>query len=130
MPILSPIATLAQAPGAESFTRAPKTPQEMWERVDYLVRVGQAAQAVPFLKQFIESNPDETTMIALRDEYGQASFFRLLDAPETRPFAQPILDRLAEAGRKFATRPDRLAAAIAALPLSREEHRYAVERLR
>ncbi len=125
-----PPAASAQAPGAESFARPPKTPQETWERVDYLVRVGQAAQAVPFLKQFIESNPDETTMIALRDEYGQASFLRLLDAPETRPFAQPVLDRLAKASRQFATRPDRLQAAITALPRTREERSYAVERLR
>ena len=120
----------AQAPGVESFARPPQTPAETWERIDYLVRVGQPAQAVPFLKQFAASNPDDTTMVAIRDEYGQASFFRLLDAPETRPYAGPLLARLAEAGRRFATRPERLKAAIAMLSKSREERSYGVERLR
>ena len=130
MPALLPATSRAQAPGVESFARPPKTPAEMWERVDYHVRVGQAAQAVPFLRQFAEANPDDTTMVALRDEYGQASFLRLLDAPETRPFAGPLLARLSEAGRKFATRPDRLRAAIASLSKSREERSYGAERLR
>ena len=125
-----PAAARAQAPGVESFARPPQTPAETWERIDYLVRVGQPAQAVPFLKQFTAANPDDTTMIALRDEYGQASFFRLLDAPETRPFAAPLLGRLSEAGRRFATRPDRLASAIASLSKTREERSYGVERLR
>ncbi len=130
MTAVLPATSRAQAPGVESFARPPKTPAEMWERVDYLVRVGQAAQAVPFLRQFTEANPDDTTMVALRDEYGQASFLRLLDAPETRPFAGPLLARLSEAGRKFATRPDRLRAAIASLSKTREERSYGAERLR
>ena len=125
-----PAAARAQAPGVESFARPPQTPAETWERIDYLIRVGQPAQAAPFLRQFAAANPDDTTMIALRDEYGQSSFFRLLDAPETRPFAAPLLDRLSQAGRRFATQPDRLRSAIASLSKSREERSYGVERLR
>ena len=50
-----PAGACAQAPGVDSFARPPKSPIETWERIDYLVRVGQPAQAVPFLRAFTAS---------------------------------------------------------------------------
>lgn len=120
----------AQVPGVESFVRPPKTPVEIWDVTDYLIRAGQPAQAVPFLKQFQAANPDDATLVKLREDYGQASFFRLLDDPSTRPFAEPILKRLTEASRKVATEPQRIQAAIASLSRSRAERNYGIERLR
>jgi len=120
----------AQVPGLESFSKVPKTPVEFWEVSDYLIRVGQPKAAVPFLQKFAAANPDDATLFRLRDEYGQASFFRLRDDPSTRPFAEPLLSRLADATRKVATAPARLDAAIAALSRPIDERRYAVERLR
>jgi HEAT repeats len=120
----------AQVPGVESFVRPPKTPAEIWDVVDYLVRAGQPAQAVPFLKQFQAANPDDATLVKIRDQYGESSFFRLLDNATTRPFAEPLLKRVAEASRKVATEPQRLQAAISALSRSRAERNYGVERLR
>ena len=43
----------AQAPGPESFAKTPETPQELWDAADYLVRTGQARQALPYLRQFV-----------------------------------------------------------------------------
>lgn len=119
----------AQVPGPELFAREPRTPTELWEAADYLMRTGQAAKAVPYLDRFQKSNPDDATMIAVRDRFGVGSFMRLDDDPTTRPFARPLAELLAGAARRFATRPDRLRQFIADLARSPEEQNYALRRL-
>ncbi len=89
----------AQVPGPEVFAKTPTTPRELWDAADYLVRTGQAKQAVPYLKKFVESNPDDLTLLNLRDRYGARSFLKLQDDPATRPFAEPLMLKLAEASR-------------------------------
>src|SRR5262249_59937226 len=81
-------AARAQAPGPELFAREPRTPIELWEAADYLMRTGQAPKAVPYLDRFQKSRPDDATMIAVRDRFGVGSFMRLDDNPATRPFAR------------------------------------------
>ena len=92
---------VAQVPGPESFTRPPSNPVETWERVDYLVRTGQARAAVPFLKQFEAANPDDASLLEVRDVYGDESVLRLLSDPSTRPFFGRINARLTEARRRI-----------------------------
>src|SRR5581483_7425765 len=52
------------------------------------------------------------------------------DHPETRGLAKPLVDRLAEAARRNATRPERMERFVAALTKTTEEQDYAVDRLR
>ena len=61
---------MAQAPGPELFAKEPKTPIELWEAADYLIRTGQAKKAVPYLDKFQKSQPDDATLVAVRDRYG------------------------------------------------------------
>ena len=108
-------AARARPPAPEIFAPDPKTPLEFWDAADYLVRTGQAAQAVPYLNAFLKANPDDATLLEIRDRYGVGSILRLEDDPATRPFARPIADRLAQATRRNATRPERIERFIAAL---------------
>jgi len=126
---LSPSA-MAQAPGPELFAKEPKTPSELWEAADYLIRTGQAKKAVPYLDKFQKSRSDDATLVALRDRYGSGAFLRLDNDPATRPFLRPLVDALAAAARRHATRPDRIARSIDELTRSAEEQDYAVRRLR
>ncbi len=96
----------AGAPGPELFAREPRTPIELWEAADYLIRTGQAKKAVPYLDKFQKSRPDDATLVAVRDRYGAGSFLRLDDDPSTRPFARPLSDALA-AGRAAVRDPAR-----------------------
>ena len=113
-----------------SFARQPTTPLETWEVVDYLVRVGQPEQAAPYLKRFLDSNPDDATLLRIRDEYGPGTILRLADFPATAPYAAPLIDRVSRASVRAATDPARLARFIANLTLSREERLYAIDRLK
>jgi CheY-like chemotaxis protein len=117
-------------PPAPLYTRDPTTPLELWDAADYLIRTGQAEQAVPYLNKFIQAKPDDATLIKLRDQYGARSLLRLQDHAATRPLVEPMTAMLAAATRRNATRPDRLARFIGDLTKSREEQDYALERLR
>ncbi len=118
-----------QAPGPELFAREPRTPIELWDAADYLIRTGQAQKAVPYLDKFQKAQPDDATLVAVRDRFGVGSFMRLDDDPATRPFARPLTDALAAAARRYATRPDRIAQFIAGLTQTPAEQEYALRRL-
>ena len=51
-------AAKAQVPGPELFAKDPRTPLELWEAVDYLVRTDQAKKAVPYLEAALQSSKD------------------------------------------------------------------------
>ena len=70
-------------PGPESFAQEPRTPAELWAAVDYLLRTGQTGKAIPYLDRFMGSNPDDATLIDIRDRYGAGSILRLADDPAT-----------------------------------------------
>ena len=123
-----------EGPGARAGARSPsepRTPLELWDAADYLVRTGQASKAVPYLDKFLKSQPDDATLLAIRDRYGPGSILRLDDDPETRPFAQPLVD---DAGRRprGGTRPGPSGSRGSSPTLTKtpEEQDYAVERLR
>jgi HEAT repeat protein len=120
----------AQVPGPELFAKEPRTPLELWEAIDYLVRTGQAKKAVPYLDKFVKSAPDDATMVAVRNQYGLGSILRLNDDPATQPFAEPIAKKFAEAAHTYATRPERIAQFIDQLVKSPEEQDYAIRHLR
>jgi hypothetical protein len=119
-----------QVPGPESFAQEPRTPLELWSAIDYLVRTGQSKKAVPYLERFVKSQPDDATMIEIRDRYGIGSVLRLMDDPATRPRAQLLADNLALAARRHATQPERIARSIEGLTGTREEQEYALSQLR
>src|SRR5271157_6538559 len=125
-----PSPALAQAPGPESFAQEPRTPTELWSAIDYLVRTGQSKQAVPYLDKFMKSQTDDATLVEIRDMYGAGSILRLADQPATSKYAQPLVERLTAAVRRYATQPERIAQAVAGLTGTTEEQAYAVARLK
>ena len=129
---VGPATALGQqaAPPPPSFGRQPVTPLEVWEVADYLIRVGQPEQAAPYIKRFLDANPDDATLLRVRDEAGPGSILRLGDSPATAPYAAPLIDRIGQAAVRAATDPARLERFVANLRLSREEQLYAVDRLR
>jgi hypothetical protein len=129
MPGLGPL-VFAQVPGPELFAKEPKTPLELWEAIDYLLRTDQAKKAVPYLDKFMKGRPDDTTLIAIRNRYGPGSILRLTDDEVTRPFARPLVDAMVAAARKYAARPERITRFITELTGTADEQDYAVRHLR
>jgi HEAT repeat protein len=128
--VLLSVEAYGQAPGPELFAKPPTTPMELWDAADYLVRTGQIQQAVPYLNSFIQSQPDDDTLLSIRDRYGAGSIMRLGDYPQTRRLEESITATLAQAVQRNATRPDRINRFIAALTKTNAEQDYAVQQLR
>ena len=63
----------------------------------------------------MKSQPDDETLIEIRDRFGIGSILRLADDPATRKYAQPLVDKLAAAARRYATQPERIARSVAGL---------------
>ena len=121
---------LAQPPGPELFAKEPRTPLELWDAVDYLLRTNQPKKALPYIDRFVKGKPDDTTLITIRNSYGPGSILRLNDDAATRPFAQPMVEAMVAAAHKYATRPERIGQFVSELTKTPEEQDYAVRHLR
>ncbi len=124
------LAVWAQAPGPELFAKEPRTPLELWDAIDYLLRTKHAKKALPYLDKFLKDKPDDATLIAIRNRYGPGSILRLSDDAATRPFAQPLAEAMVAAARKYAARPERIARFVTELTKTPEEQDYAIRHLR
>jgi HEAT repeat protein len=120
----------AQVPGPELFAKEPRTPMELWDAIDYLLRTNQSQKALPFVDKFIKSKPDDATLIAIRNRYGPGSVLRLNDHDVTRPFAQTVAEAMVTAARKYASQPERIKRFIDELTKTPEEQDYGVRHLR
>jgi HEAT repeat protein len=118
------------APGPESFARNPQTPLELWDAIDYLVRVGQPERALPYLNAFLKTKPDDATLLEIRDRFGAGSILRLGDHPSTERQARPLMELVAAASHRHSTQPERIKRFITLLTKTREEQDYGVARLR
>lgn len=127
---VAPVPATAQVPGPESFAQEPRTPLDLWGAIHYLVTTDQSRKAVPYLDRFVKSQPDDATMVEIRNRYGIGSVLRLADDATTARYAKPLADRLDAASRRFAAQPERLARAVAAVTASPHEQNYGVARLK
>jgi HEAT repeat protein len=116
--------------GPDRFARPPATPIEFWDAADYLVRSGQAKLAAPYLDAFLKSNPNDATLLDVRERFGVGSVLRLSNDPSTEPYAQPVLDLMLAAVRRTAADPKRLEQAIALVLNDGDERQIGIERLR
>lgn len=122
-------------PNPYRFAKDPRnlarwTPMELWDAVDYLIRIDQVNDAIPFLRAFMSRPISDATILTIRDRYGVDSILRLQDHRPTSALARPLLARLAEASHHVAADPERLQRLAEALAATTEEQVYAVERLR
>ena len=121
-------------PGARARSRSPRSrgrPLELWDAVDYLVRTGQAEQAVPYLNKFLKSQPDDATLLddprPLRRRLDPAAG-RLPGDPRATPSPWSTSWRRRRGGTRPG--PSGSPGSSTALTKTPEEQEYAVERLR
>ncbi|MEW4570214.1 hypothetical protein AB1L88_20295 [Tautonia sp. JC769] len=119
----------AQAPGLDRFAKPPETPLELWSAITYLTRVGLADQAVPLLDRFLQAEPDDDTLLTIRDRFGIGSILRLQDDPRTADRVGEVLTRLNAAARRNAQREDRIRRYVGLLTGSPLQQSEALTRL-
>jgi len=105
----------AQSFGLDAFAKPPETPLELWEAIDYLTRIDHYEEAAPLLTRFLESDPDDITLLTIRDRFGVGSILRLEDDERTAGTAERLLERLGEATKRYTRDPERIRDALARL---------------
>ena len=108
----------------------PRTPQTLMDAVVLMTDLARPGLASLYLEKLLAANPDEETLLKLRDKHGPAMFLRLSNDKRLQPDSITLLDRVNAAFRKGATDPVRVDKLIGQLSKSAAEREVAILQLR
>jgi CheY-like chemotaxis protein len=120
-----------------TFFKRPENAMEFWAALNFEIGVGKFDLALEYLKGFMGKDP-KTRSPAVTDQElvdidaaeGMSVFLRLLQIPQFREEAKPLLERVNVAVRKSVGDPGRIAKYIKNLSATPEERAYAINELR
>lgn len=90
----------------------PKTPEELFEATVLMVDLARPEVAKLYLSKFMESDPQDELLLALREKHGPGVFLKLSNIRELQPQSIELLDRNNAAFTRFARDPNRLDALL------------------
>lgn len=108
----------------------PEGPEEAFEAADLMQRIGRPNLAKRYIQQLLSANPDEATLLKLRDKHGPAIFLRMAHDPDLRPESRTLLDKVNAAFNKRGADPQRIDGMINDLTAGPREQAVALEALR
>jgi hypothetical protein len=135
--LLSPVAAQEKAPPVKQvedeyrrFFKKPETALEYWAAMRFNIEVGKFNLAAEDFKGFLAKKPTDAELLQIEEEQGMAAFLRLLNIPELRADARPLIDRVTAVVKAHRSNPERLRKFIRNLDASPEERAYALTELR
>lgn len=103
----------AQPPKVTSpLVTEPTTPEELFDAVVLMVDLARPEVAKLYLTKFMESDPQDDVLLALREKHGPAVFLKLSNIEELQPLSIELLTRNNDAFARFARDPARLDALL------------------
>lgn len=108
----------------------PRTPQTLMDAVVLMTDLARPGLAHLYLVKLLEANPDDETILKLRDKHGPSLFLRLSNDKRLQPESITLLERINEAFRKGATDPVRIDKLIGQLSKTAAEREVAILQLR
>lgn len=90
----------------------PKTPNELFDAVVLMVDLARPEIAKLYLQKFMESDPPDDLLLALREKHGPGIFLKFSNIEELQPLSIDLLNRNNAAFSKFARDPARLDALL------------------
>ena len=108
----------------------PRTPQTLMDAVVLMTDLARPGLARLYLEKLLEANPDDETILKLRDRHGPALFLRLSNDKRLQPESITLLERVNEAFRKGASDPVRVDKLIGQLSKTAAEREVAILQLR
>ncbi len=112
------------------LAKEPQTSEEYFEAALLMLRVERADLAQRYLTSLLEQNPDDATLLRLRDEHGTATFLELSQIADLRPQSQELLSRLQTAAGNHVNDPARFDEIITALQGPIREREQAIRDLK
>jgi HEAT repeat protein len=101
----------------------PQDPEALFDAVVLMLDLDRPGLALQYMKQLLAEDPDDATILKMRDKHGPAVFLELSNDKRLQPASIMLLDRMNEAFRQYAadpTRMDRLVKNLTGTPQERE----------
>jgi CheY-like chemotaxis protein len=120
-----------------TFFKKPENAMEFWAALNFEISVGKFDLALEYLKGFMGKDTKtrspaatDQELVDIEEAEGMSIFLRLLQIPQLRDEAKPLLERVNAAVRKHVGDPGRIAKYIKNLSATPEERAYAIVELR
>ena len=127
----APPATTTQPPLDDNpLLTEPRTPQTLMDAVILMTDLARPGLAKMYLEKLLDSNPDDATLLNLRDRHGPAMFLKLSNDKRLQPESITLLEQINAAFRKGATDPVRVDKLIGDLSKTAAEREVAILQLR
>lgn len=124
------VAQVAADPEPSPLLTEPKSPEALFDAVVLMLDLDRPNLALRYLKLLLEQNPNDATILQMRDKHGPAVFLELSNDRRLQPASITLLNRMNEAFRKYAADPTRMDRLIEDLTGSPEQREVAIIQLR
>jgi hypothetical protein len=108
----------------------PTAPEALFDAVVLMIDLERPNLAYGYLKQLLQQDPNDATLLRMRDKHGVSAFLELSNDQRLQPQATELLNRMNAAFRRFATDPARVDQLIANLSGDPQERQDAIFSLR
>ncbi|MCA9043356.1 MAG: hypothetical protein KDA69_03495 [Planctomycetaceae bacterium] len=98
-------AETAGPPVESPLAKAPETAEEYFDATVFMLKLGKPQLAGYYLTSFLDMDPDDTTLLKLRDKYGTSTFLELVLVEEIETPATKLSARLQQAVRNHVSDP-------------------------
>ncbi len=105
----------------------PTTPEELFEATLLMVELARPEVAKLYLAKFMEGDPQDELLLALREKHGPSVFLKLSNIEELQPLSLELLKRNNAAFSRFAQDPARLEAILKDLVTGTPAQRIAAQ---
>src|SRR6266849_6491021 len=92
--LLMALPALALGQDSRQFYKKPETAAEFWRAMNHEIELGQYKVAAGYLRGFLAKNPTDEDLLKMQDRDGSSAFLRLLNIPEMRSDARPLVERV------------------------------------
>ena len=108
----------------------PKSPEALFDAVVLMLDLERPNLALQYLKALVSQDPDDATILRMRDKHGPAVFLELSNDKRLQPESITLLERMNAAFRRYAADPARMDRLIADLTGPPEKREIAIIQLR
>lgn len=124
------IAQNAVADEPSPLLTEPKSPEALFDAIVLMLDLDRPTLALKYIRQLLDQDPDDATILRIRDKHGPAVFLELSNDRRLQPKSIELLERMNEAFRKYAADPSRMDRLITDLTGTPEKREVAIIQLR
>jgi CheY-like chemotaxis protein len=108
----------------------PETPEKIFDTVVLLIDLARPGLARQYLEQLMAAEPDDDTLLRMRDKHGPGLFIKLSNIEALQPLSMRLLERVNAAFGRWADDPQRIETLISELNGTVREREAAIFQMR